>query len=199
MTQRHLLLLGPILLLASGGVLVGRHGYLAAKAVLAGRLIDRALADHLRDGGTHPPWSWADMHPIAVVEVGRLGIRRIVLRGASGESLAFGVGHVDGTALPNTPGHCVLAGHYDRAFSFLEELERGDILSVRTFDSVRDYVVDGIRVVPRTDTDLLDPTPEDRLTLVTCYPFGGLLRSPWRYVVTALPVRSRPASPTTIW
>jgi len=186
MSRRRLLLLGPILLLASGGLLIGRHGYLAAKAVLAGRLIDRAFEAHLRDGGIHPPWSWADMHPIAVLEFGRLDVRRIVLRGASGESLAFGVGHVDGTALPNAPGNCVLAGHRDRAFAFLKDLKTGDFVSVRTFDGVREYVVDGVRVVPGTDTEVLDPTTEDRLTLVTCYPFGGLFRSPWRYVVTAL-------------
>ncbi len=187
MSRRRLLLLVPILLFASGGLLIGRHGYLAAKGVFAGRLIDRAFEAHLQDGGIHPPWSWADMHPIAVLKVGRLDIRRIVLRGASGESLAFGVGHVDGTALPNAPGNCVLAGHRDRAFSFLKDLNPGDTLSVRTFDGVREYVVVGVRVVPSTATDALDPAPENRLTLVTCYPFGGLSRSPWRYVVTADP------------
>jgi len=58
--------------------------------------------------------------------------------------------------------------------------------------------VDGIRVVPRDQTDLLDPTPQDRLTLLTCYPFGALLRSPWRYVVTASAVDSRSQEPTTV-
>jgi len=123
MSRGRLILLGSLLLIGVGGLLLGRHGYLAAKAVVADRLIDRAFLAHLADGRIHRPWGWADMHPIAVLEVGRLGVRRTVLRGASGESLAFGVGHVDGTAPPNAPGNCVLAGHRDRAFAFLADLK----------------------------------------------------------------------------
>jgi len=196
--RRFLLFAALLLLLGSGGFLIGRRGYLGAKGMLAERLIDRALKAHLTDGRPHRPWSWADMHPIASLEVERLDVRRNVLRGASGESLAFGVGHVDGTALPNAPGHCVLAGHRDKGFAFLEDLRPGDSMIVRTFGRVREYVVDGIRIVPRTATGILDPTPEDRLTLVTCYPFGGLLRSPWRYIVTAGAAGPPPRSRTTV-
>jgi sortase A len=168
-----------------GFALLGRDGYLKAKGFLAQRLIERALAAHLRDGRPHRPWSWADTYPIALLELDRLDVRRGVLAGASGTSLAFGVGHIDGTARPNTPGNCVLAGHRDREFAFLEEVRPGDVLRLRTADSAREYVVDGTSVVARTDGVTLQSAGHDRLTLVTCYPFGGLLRSPWRYVVTA--------------
>jgi sortase A len=182
---RRILLAFAILLFGAGGALVGRRGYLEAKALLAQRLIERAFAAHLRDGRPHRPWSWADTYPIAVLEIGRMSVRRSVLEGASGASLAFGVGHIDGTARPNAPGNCVLAGHRDRAFAFLEEIGPGDIVRLRTADAVRDYVVDGIGVVERTDTGPLEATGGRRLTLLTCYPFGGLLRSRWRFVVTA--------------
>jgi len=182
---RSLLLAGAILLLGAGGALVGRRAYLEAKAVLARHLIERALAAHLRDGRPHRPWSWADTYPIAVLTLDRLGIRRSVLAGASGTSLAFGVGHIDGTAWPNAPGNCVLAGHRDRAFAFLEGVRPGDVLRLRTAGSDREYVVDGTAVVAWTDTGVLQPAGDRRLTLLTCYPFNGLLRSPWRYVVTA--------------
>ncbi|HEV8700832.1 MAG TPA: class GN sortase [Candidatus Polarisedimenticolia bacterium] len=185
MTRRAGLVLTALLLLVPGGLLLGRRGYLEAKAAIASCLIDRALEAHLRDGRPHRPWPWADMHPIAVMEVERLGVRRAVLRGATGESLAFGAGHVDGTASPNAHGHSVLAGHRDRGFAFLRDLRPGDGLRLRTSDGVRDYLVDGIRVVTATDVTVMAETPEDRLTLVTCYPFGGLLRSRLRYVVTA--------------
>jgi len=197
-SRRRLVLLAPLLLIGSGSLLLGRNGYLAAKAALAERLIDRAFAAHLTDGRVHRPWGWADTHPIAVLEVGRLGVRRIVLNGASGESLAFGAGHLDGTAPPNTPGNCVLAGHRDRAFAFLADLKPGDTLTLRTYGAARVYIVDGVEVVPKGETGVLDPTPQDRLTLLTCYPFGGLRRSPWRYVVTASAAGSRSPHPTTI-
>lgn len=185
MTRRAVLVPAAILLLVPGGLLLGRFGYLEAKAALASRLIDRALAAHLRDGQLHRPWAWADMHPIALLQVGRLRVRRAVLRGATGESLAYGAGHVDGTAWPNARGHSVIAGHRDRGFAFLKNLRPGDRLRLRTADAVRDYVVDDIQVVPATDVAAIADTSEDRLTLLTCYPFGGLLRSRLRYVVTA--------------
>ena len=185
MRAHRLLFAGAVLLLGAGGALLGHRGYLEAKAILAGRLIDRAFAAHLRDSKAHRPWTWADTYPIAILELERLGIRRSVLAGASGTSLAFGVGHIDGTAWPNAPGNCALAGHRDRTFAFLEQVRPGDVLRLRTAGSIREYVVDGAAVVARTDTGALQPAGDRRLTLVTCYPFNGLLRSPWRYVVTA--------------
>ena len=192
MKRRACLRVGALLLLVPGCILLGRRGCLEAKAVIAGHLIDRVLATHLRDGRPHRPWAWADMHPIAVLECGRLGVRRAVLRGATGESMAFGAGHIDGTALPNGRGHSVLAGHRDRAFAFLEELGHGDTLRLRTASGARDYVVDGIRIVNAADTGVIEPTPEDRLTLLTCYPFGSLRPSRLRYVVTAIPAAHGP-------
>jgi sortase A len=182
---RRILLAGALLVLGAGGALLGRGGYLEAKARLAQRLVDRAFAALLQDGDPHRPWAWADTCPIAVLELDRLDVRLSVLAGASGTSLAFGAGHIDGTAWPNSPGNCVLAGHRDRAFAFLEDIRPGDVLRLRTADADREYVVDGLGVVARTDTGALQTTGGHRLTLVTCYPFGGLLRSPWRYVVTA--------------
>jgi sortase A len=174
-------------LLGCGALLLGRGAYLEAKAAVATFRIARSFDAHLRDGEAHPPWSWADTHPIARLDVDRLGVRRHVLVGASGTSLAFGVGHVDGTALPNGRGNCVLAGHRDRAFGFLRDLRPGDRIRVRSASGVREYIVEDLDVLSAAALSVLDPTPDDRLTLVTCYPFDGLLRTAWRYVVTCRP------------
>jgi sortase A len=185
MTARRLLVSLALIALASGGGILAHHGYIRAKGLLARHLIDSALEAHLRDGGPHRPWSWADILPIARLEIDRLGVSASVLSGASGASLAFGVGHVDGTARPGLPGNCVLAGHRDRAFAFLRHLEPGDVIRLRTHAGARRYVVDSAQVVRATATGVLRPTPGTRLTLVTCYPFDGLVGSPWRYVVGA--------------
>lgn len=189
MRARRLIAGIGLVLLGTGSALLAERGYLALKAVVARRLIDRAFEAHLRDGGPHPPWSWADMHPIARLEVERLGVRRVVLSGASGSSMAFGVGHVDGTALPGRPGNCVLAGHRDTRLAFLQELRPGDRVRVETREGMGRYAVDRIEVVHAGALGVLEPTAGRRLTLVTCYPFEGLLRSPWRYVVVCRPIR----------
>jgi len=182
--RRGLLAILGSVLLCAGGCLLTEQGWLAAKAGVAELLIERALRAHLRDGENHRPWSWADTHPIARLEVPRLNVRRRVLAGASGSSLAFGPGHVDGTAQPNRPGNCAVAGHRDSWFAFLEKLRIDDEIVVRARSGVRRYRVTDIAVHRDSDVGVLEPGAETRLTLITCYPFDGLRGSPWRYVVT---------------
>ena len=123
------------------------------------------------------------MHPLAQLGVPRLGLLRTVLAGASGSSLAFGPGHVDGTAAPNATGNCALAGHRDGSFAFLNDLRVGDLLILRTHAGAVRYEVQDLLVADMRDVDLLQPTEDPRLTLITCYPFHGLSRSELRYVV----------------
>jgi sortase A len=181
-------------LLGVGSLLLGEQGYLKVKARLAEILIGRAFAAHLEDGRPHPPWPWADMHPIARLDVARLGVRRLVLSGASGSSMAFGPGHIDGTSPPGGPGNCVLAGHRDSWFAFLEHLERGDRIVLEGRRGARRYVVEETVVTSVTDASVLEPTDRPRLTLVTCWPFGGLRSGPLRYVVVCSPERGDPQS-----
>lgn len=170
-------------MLLPGAGLLGERAWLEAKACLAGRLIERAFAAHLRDGGFHRPWSWADTWPVARLEVPRLGVRRVVLEGASGSTMAFGLGRLSESAAPNAAGHCVLAGHRDGAAAFLGALRVGDRLSLETRGDRRDYLVEELAVIHERDVSLLAPSPDRRLTLVTCYPVRGLRPGPWRLAV----------------
>jgi sortase A len=163
--------------------LLGGQGWMQVKARLAGVLIDRAFAAHLEDGLPHKPWPWADMHPIACLEVPRHDVRRLVLSGASGSSMAFGPGHIDGTSPPDGPGNCVLAGHRDSWFAFLKHLEEGDEILLQAASIKRRFTVEETLVTSMVDGSILEPTESPRLTLVTCWPFLSLRSSPLRYVV----------------
>lgn len=174
-------------LTTGGGWLLGEQMWLAGKGWVAERCIERAWDAHLREGGRHRPWSWADTWPVAEIEVPRLGVRRIVLAGAGGSSLAFGPGHVDGTSPPNTPGTCAVAGHRDGWFAFLGELRAGDEVRVRTRAGLTSYRVVDSAVRPMWDAEALAPQGDTRLVLITCYPLDGLRRGPLRYVVTCRP------------
>ncbi len=186
------------LLLAAGVGLLGRDAYLEAKGWLAGRMIDEALVTHLADGRPHPPWSWADFAPVARLDVPRLGVRRAVLSGAAGESLAFGLGHIDGTARPGGGGNCVLAGHRDSWAAFLGDLRAGDEILIESFAGRDCFVVACTRIVDRRDLSPLEPGDGERLTLVTCYPFRGLTPGDERYVVECLATgANRPVCNTT--
>jgi len=165
----------------------GEAAYIHAKAWVAQRLIASAWDRVLASGMAVKPWPWADTYPVARLEAPRQGAALMVLAGAGGRTLALGPGHVDGTPLPGEPGNSVVSGHRDTHFAFLRELRSGDTLLVHSASGrVARYVVSGIEVVRHKDVRVLLDVGDDRLTLVTCYPFdspvpGGALR----YVVVA--------------
>jgi sortase A len=183
-----------VLLLITGACLSGRAVYMHAKAELAGILVRRAWEHSVQSGRPQTPWPWADTHPVARIRIPRLGYDEIVLEGASPRTLAFGPAHLlNGTAL-GEPGNLVLAGHRTSWFRPLENIAQGDTIQIQWFDAhrgglhERTYTVNRISVVQPQDTALLAPTPEDELTLITCYPFGRDPRSPQRYIVRASPL-----------
>jgi sortase A len=174
-------------LLLTAGAVLARSGYLEAKAYVAERLIAGAFDRHLVDGGTYRPWRWADVRPLARLEVDRLGVRRYVLTGATGSSLAFGLGHLDGSAPPGAPGGCIVAGHRDSWAAFLRDLEPGDEIRETTRAGVRLWTVVETAVVESIEADRVGPGAPDRLLLVTCWPFDGWGPSSLRYVVVCTP------------
>ena len=185
---------------AAGALLVGRHLYLGAKGAAAAVLIDRAWWRTFDDGRPHRPWPWADFTPIARIEVRRLGIDRPVLSDATGRTMAFGLGHLVGSAPLGGRGLSAIGGHRDTWAAFLERLQRGDTIVLRTMDGVRRYrvtdttVVDRHAALPAANTERADPADApDRLVLVTCWPFDSVRRGPLRYIVTG--IAETPAAP----
>jgi sortase A len=180
-------------ILIVGACLSGRALYLHAKAELAGVLIRRAWEKSLQSGTPHAPWAWADTHPIARLRIPRLGYDEIVLEGATPRTLAFGPARLLSGARMGEAGNLVLAGHRTSWFRSLEGIEAGDEIQMDWSDArgglhSRSYTVSVIRVIDPKDLQLLAPTAEDSLTLITCYPFGRSPRSPQRFVVRAEPV-----------
>ncbi len=181
--------LTALALMAAGTALVASALYIPAKAALAQVLLERAWARTQAGESGVRPWPWADIKPVAVLEVPRLGERSIVLEGASGQAMAFGPGHMVNTAPIGARGTAVIAAHRDTQFSYLRDVKDGDRIVVETADGTHSaFRVVETRVV-RADASGLDPTEGGptgaRLALVTCYPFNGLLRGPLRYVVLA--------------
>lgn len=175
--------------IAVAGVLLLAQGlYIPAKAVLAQVLLDHAWARSQQGEQQVRPWSWADTWPVARIRQPRLGIDQVVLEGASGRVLAFGPGHVGGSAKPGGAGNAVLSGHRDTHFAWLAQLRDNDLveLELRNGQQLR-YVVVRRAVHHAKETALLDRWQFDGLRLITCYPFDSL--SPGtdrRFVVDAV-------------
>jgi sortase A len=166
--------------------LFGQGIYIHAKALLAQLLLERAFAETIATGHDVKPWSWADTWPVARIVVERLNASAIVLAGSSGQALAFGPGHVEGTAQPGERGIAVYSAHRDTHFRFLKDVAIGDEIAVTRRDgrTVR-YRADRMSVV-RFDDSGLDPlTGGYQLVLSTCWPFDAVTQGPLRYLLHA--------------
>lgn len=108
------------------------------------------------------------------------------------KNLENGVIHLHGTALPGQKGNIYITGHssnyswgrgqYNNIFALLDKLIAGDIIYLNYHDITYSYIVAITKVVPATDTSVLDKTDNSELTLVTCWPVGTSLK---RLVVIA--------------
>ncbi|MES9971334.1 MAG: class GN sortase [Candidatus Thiodiazotropha sp.] len=174
-----------LLLLAS--CLLAQGFWIEGKAWLAQALIATAWNVTASETDNIRPWPWADTWPVARLEVPRMGVRRYILAGVSGRTLAFGPGWATQTALPGSLGASLIAGHRDTHFHFLKGLRQGDRLLLHTPGDKRViYRVTATGVVSQRQSRLISDQEQRELLLVTCYPFdtlhpGGELR----YVVWA--------------
>ncbi|MGO3146060.1 MAG: class C sortase [Leucobacter sp.] len=116
--------------------------------------------------------------------MGRLRIPAIsvdlpIYHGTSDETLAQGVGHLQGTSLPvgGESQHSVLTAHRGLAeatlFNDLDKLSIGDTFQIEVFGEVLTYSIFETKVVDPENTESLYPRlGEDLVTLVTCTPLG---------------------------
>jgi sortase A len=186
MTTKYLLPTVVGLLVLFGVWQLGQAGWIYAKASLAYHLIERAW-DDVKQGESHArPWPWADTWPVARLWVPKHDIDQFVLSGASGRTIAFGPGHMGGTALPGARGTSLIVGHRDTHFRFLAKLNLGERLFVTDRDGRRHaYSVSDTKIIDSRTTKLqLGDAPG--LVLMTCYPFDAMVPGgPLRYLVFA--------------
>lgn len=125
------------------------------------------------------------------VEVPSIGLELPLYHGTGEEVLQKGAGHIATTALPidGDSIHPVLTGHTglpDKLlFTNLSFVKAGDVFRVKVLDRAFSYEVASVDVVEPEDTALLQPTAgEDKLTLLTCTPYGI---NSHRLLVTGVP------------
>jgi len=122
---------------------------------------------------------------IGWIDIPRIGVSSAVLEGTDKRTLRLGVGHIEETALPETLGNIVLAGHRDTFFRHLREIHLNDEIIFRTLNGCYTYTVESTTVVDPSDVEVLNSVGKPMLTLVTCYPFDFLGAAPKRFIVRA--------------
>src|SRR5690625_3122856 len=135
-----------------------------------------------------------DFQPETGDTVGLLNIPKLeatlpIIEGTDEEELEHGVGHYKGTAYPLQEDQIVLSGHRDTVFRGMGELELGDILTVAMPYGTFSYEITDFNIVSADDRTVIAPTsPNEVLTVTTCYPFRYIGDAPDRYIITAIPI-----------
>ena len=120
---------------------------------------------------TLPPTPEGDA--VAIIDIPKINVNKAVVEGVGTEDLKKGPGHYPSTPMPGQKGNAAIAGHrttYGHPFYDLDALKPGDDIFVSTRQGKFQYKVDHSMNVDPHDVAVLDPTPDNRLTLTTCTP-----------------------------
>ena len=117
---------------------------------------------------------------IGVIEIPDIAVMLPLYHSTSDVVLQVAVGHLEGTSLPTgEPGtHTAISAHRGlpsaKLFTNLDQLERGNIFTIRVLDKIFTYEIDQIRIVLPHEVECLSFVPDENAycSLITCTPYG---------------------------
>ena len=119
------------------------------------------------------------------IQIPAISVDAPVVMGDGPEQLKKGVGQYIYSANPGQDGNLVLSAHNDvfgEIFRDLDQLENGDEVIVYTNQHSYTYVVQQQQVVGPLEVEVMAPTVDPVVTLISCYPY---LVDNQRIVITA--------------
>ena len=108
------------------------------------------------------------------IQIQAINVDAPVVQGDSWDQLKKGVGQHVGSADPGQTGNVVLSAHDDvfgEIFRNLDRLQPGDQVLLFTAQQQYIYIVTGSQIVAPTQVDVMNPTSDPTLTLISCYPY----------------------------
>ncbi len=174
-----------------GVILTAKSGWFYVKGVLAQHLLHNAWFKQKTTGKAQKAWDWSESTPTGKLLIPSIDLSHVILDNSKNEALAFGPGHIKGTALPGEPGNIGIAGHRDSFFKRLEDVDEGEFIGIEHDEGLQIFQVSQIEIIEPSDTHWFDATNFNCLTLVTCYPFQFDGNAPQRFIVRANSVYSQ--------
>ncbi|HWH09857.1 MAG TPA: sortase [Solirubrobacteraceae bacterium] len=110
---------------------------------------------------------------IGRIVIPRIGADFVVVAGTSAASLEKGPGLYSGTSVPGLSGTVGIAGHrttYLAPFRRINELGKGDLITLQMPYGIFTYTVTGQKIVAPNDISVLRPTGYDQVVLTACNP-----------------------------
>lgn len=141
-------------------------------------LVAQREQGELEEAFANPPQRVLAKKPLPGDAIGRLAIPSLdreyfVVEGTETDDLRKGPGHYEDTPLPGERGTVAVAGHrttYGAPFRTIDQLDRGDAITVEMPYGSFTYRVEKTRIVEPTDLSVLREVRYDRLILSACHP-----------------------------
>ena len=108
------------------------------------------------------------------IQIQAINVDAPVIQGDSWDQLKKGVGQHIGSADPGQVGNVVFSAHDDvfgEIFRYLDHLQPGDQILLFTAQQQYIYVVTGSQIVSPTQVEVMNPTVDPTVTLISCYPY----------------------------
>ena len=108
------------------------------------------------------------------IQIPTIGVDAPVVQGDGWEQLKKGVGQHIGSTDPGQVGNVVLSAHDDifgEIFRNLDQLQAGDRVILYTTQQQYVYVITATQIVAPTQVEVMNPTSEPTVTLISCYPY----------------------------
>ncbi|MBM7693473.1 sortase A [Peribacillus deserti] len=107
----------------------------------------------------------------------RINLEAIIVKGVDQKSMKNAVGWMPSTSLPGEHGNVVLAAHrshtYGQFFNRLNEINNGDVITLRSYGRAFTYKVFDSLIVDPADLSVIQPANDEILTLITCHPLNS--------------------------
>src|SRR6266496_2023320 len=118
-------------------------------------------------------------HALGVIQIPKIDLKKVVVQGANPEELALGPGHIPSTVMPGQAGTFAVSGHrttHGRPFYRLNELAKGDTITIVTRYAIYTYKVTHFEIVSPNDVEVRDNVrgadgkTKSQIVLTTCNP-----------------------------
>jgi len=138
---------------------------------------DAEIPEHLRplvQSLANLPLPTSGPNQAVRIQIPAIEVDAPVVQGDGWEQLKKGVGQHIGSANPGEPDNMVLSAHNDvfgEIFRNLDQLQPGDSVVIYTSQQAFTYTVESTMIVEPTQVEVMAPTSDGVVTLISCYPY----------------------------